>query len=312
MTAQELTNLGVCGAGNAMGFNVDNGCPEDFKKDYTTWFLDTSLEIPSTQEINETYIKSLQSSGKLIIVPRMSNLTDIGSDDTTETQEDDTIVTTTEGKYRFEMTYNHSMYFNKALGSIEGFGNYRMVRIDIKGNMLLTEGASGGVRGFATNEIKRGKQQVAKSAASAKRMLRVQLANRFETDDNYVLWKRENLGFDPRNIAPVTQIFLSLTAVPSDTDTTISVKAVVDRGRKTALSGALFGQWLNKVNGSTSNPTAGDDSTTAGTYPLTVAALSTNDTGTISLYDNSGNSSVVDIAGFGLVKSNTLAYTVTA
>lgn len=309
-TVAELKNLGVCGASSALGFNVDRGCPEDFKKDYGTWFLDTSLNIAADEELTEDYFKGLQKAGKLIVVPRISSLTDIGSDDTTETQEDDTIITTTEGKYRFEMVYNHSMFFNKALGSIEGFGNYRMVRIDIDGNLLFTEGTDGGMKGYTCGEIKRGKQQVATSAASSKKVLRVQLANRFEMDDNYVLIKGENLPFDPRNLEPVIQAHLSFVNAPANGDLTMTVKVVVDRGRKATVDSVLYTQFLHKNEGATDNPTAGVN--TNGEIPLTISALATGESGEISLYDNSGNSAIIEAVGDGLYKSNTLTYTVVA
>lgn len=312
MTAQELSNLGVCGASSAKGFNTEKGCSDIIEAAHSVWLISPSVTIAESQDISLTYIKSLQAAGQLVVIKGINTFEENGSDDAIETLEDDTMLLTNKGKYRFMATFTNGLYFNEALASIEGQGNWRTMIVDKSGRILLTRLSEGGYKGFKTGMIRATKLAFPSNAASLKQGLDWQLSERYEMDEYYALWQPETLGFDPRQVEPITQVELSFVNAPSDLDTTITVKAVVRRGRKDAVSGALFGQFLNTVDGATSNPTAGDDSATAGTYVLTVPTLNAGEVGTFQMFNNAGNSNVIDITGDGLYKSNVLTYTVLA
>lgn len=313
MTAQELANLGTCGAGSALGFNTDKGCADLLLAAECIWLLSPSLRIAPTQEINETYIKGLQKSGDLVIIQGISSFAENGNDDAVETLEDDTMLLTNEGKYKFLATFaGKGLYYNRALHSIKGHENWRIMVVDKKGDVFLTHNPDTAQQyGFRAGMIQPAKLQPASNTTSTKSGLNFQLLHRYELDEYYQRWAIENLDFDPRLVEPVTQVWIELVNAPADTDTTVTVKLVVDRGRKDVVTGADYTQFLQVIDGATENPTAGDDSVTAGTYPLTVGALSSGEEGTIRLYDNSGNSPVIEITGNGLFKSNVVSFTVT-
>jgi hypothetical protein len=310
MTAQELSNLGVCGASSAKGFNTSKGCSDIIEAADSVWLISPSVVIAETQEINLAYIQGLQKAGQLVVVKGINTFEENGSDDAIETLADDTMLLTNKGKYRFMATFTNGLYFNEALNSVEGQGSWRTIIVDKAGRVLLTQLSAGGYRGFETGMIRATKLTFPSNAASLKQGLDWQLTKRYEMDEYYALWSPENLDFDPRQLEPITQVELSLVNAPADTDTTLTVKAVVRRGRKDAVSGALFSQFLNKIDGATSNPTAGDDSATAGTYVLTVPALASGEVGSVQLFDNANNDNVIEITGDGLYKSNIISYTV--
>lgn len=314
MTAEELNNLGTCGGDSgALGFNLDEGCADLLQNAVAIWLLAPSLAIAATQEINAAYIEELQMAGQLIVIKGISTFAENGNDDAIETLEDDTQILTNQGKYKFLATFaGKGLYLNRALNSIAGHGNWRTAIVDRKGDVFLTHNPeSETTYGFTTGMIRAAKLQVASNTTSTKSGIEFQMLNRYELDEYPVRWANDNLDFDPRLVDPVIQVFLDLVNVPADTDTTVTVTAVLDRGRQEVVTGAAFGQWLQTIDGATENPTAGDDSGTAGTYVLTVGALSSGEEGTLKLYDNSNNSSIVKI-GTKLYKSNTLSYTVTA
>lgn len=312
MTAAELSNLGICGAADVLGTNTEKGCADIIIAAHSIWLLRPSLVIPVGTTINLAYITTLQKAGDLIVIQGINTFEENGSDDAIETLDDDTMIKTNLGKYKFLATFTHGLYFQEALGSVEGFSKWRTVIVDKEGSILLTSHITGGYKGFKTGLISRKKLQFPSNTTGLKQGLEWQLLERFEMDDNYVLWQSENLGFDPRQVEPVTQVELSLVNAPAATDTAITVKAVVRRGRQDAVAAALFGQWLQTIDGGTENPTAGDDSATAGTYVLVIGALSENEVGTFQMYDNSNNSNIIEIAGDGLYKSNILNYVVTS
>lgn len=312
MTVAELLNLGACDAASALGMNTDHGCGDLLKKAYAVWATPPSAYFDPAEDFDLDYIKSLQKAGNLIVIPKITTFVENGNDDAIETLEDDTQDLTNQGKYKFEATLKQGLYTQRALSSMKGFGNWRTWIVDIDGNIFGTQRAEGGAKGFTTGAFYPKKLTMPTSTTAMKQMFWFQLLNRFEVDETYAFFNAASLSFDPRLVEPVIQAYITVPNNPGDTDTTLTVKVVVDRGRKEVVSGAAFGQFLNVVNGSTSNPTAGDDSATAGTYPLTVAALTSGHKGTIRLYDNANNSPIIEIAGYGLVKSNVAEYTVTA
>jgi hypothetical protein len=240
------------------------------------------------------------------VIPGISTFTENGNDDNIETLEDDTMLLTNKGKYKFLATFaNEDLYYNKALNSIESNGAYRTALVDNQGNVFMTKSADGSHVGFTTGMIRPTKLVVASNTAVTKSGLEWQLLNRFELDENYVVWQNENLDFDPRQLEPIVQVNLSLVNNPADADTSLTVKVTVDRGRKDVVTGLAFGDFSNVVEGTEQAPTAGDDSVTTGTYILTVPALSTGETGVISL------DGVAEVVGDALYKSNKLQYVVT-
>lgn len=312
MTAQELTNLGACGAGNVLGMNTDIGCADIIKAAHSVWLISPGLTIPAGQEIDQAYIQSLQLSGDLVVIKGINTFEENGSDDAYETLDDDTQILTNKGKYNFMATYTHGLYFHKALGYVEGFGNWRTIYIDKEGSILLTELDAGGNKGFKTGAITRKKLDFPSNTTGLKQGLQWQLLERYELDDNYALWDQANLGWDPRQLEPIAQVELSFVNAPADTDVALTVKAVYRRGRKDAVTGGAFGDFLMTVDGATSNPTADDSEATGdGIYVLTVAALASAEVITLRLYDNGNNSPNVQFAGDTIIhKSNVITATV--
>ena len=314
MTSEELLNLGACGAASFIGTNTEKGCPDLLEAAQDLWLLSPSLKIAPDEEIDSDYIKSLQKAGQLVILKGVSTFQETGSDDATETLEDDTMLLANQGKYKYTATFaGKGLFFNKALSALRSHEGWKLAVVNKKGDVFLTHNPeTGQTFGFKLGMVKNNKLQVATNTTSTKPGIDMQLLNRYELDDYYVRWDQANLGFDPRLVEPISQMFISLVNNPADTDTTITAKVLTDRGRKDVVTGILFSQFLNTVDGVTNNPTGGDDSVTEGTYVLTgMTALNSGEKGTFKAFDNSANSSVIEVAGDGLYKSNTVNYTVT-
>ena len=75
--------------------------------------------------------------------------------------------------------------------------------------------------------------------------------------------------------------------------------------------GVDFSDFLGTKAGVTSNPTAGDDSATAGTYVLTVPARVSGEADTIRLYDNTNNVNVIKGSDGDYYRSNIATASVT-
>lgn len=306
-TGLELANLGACQEG-LVGFNTNKGCPYSFQNTDTLWRTPADFEFDLTQEFNAAYIESLQLAGKLSIVKGITDFPENGTDPLIETLPDNTEISAGDAKYKYSPVFanNGDLYYNKLLGYLEGQGNNRFVFVDSAGNLLLTEGSDGTkARGFLTSRTARAKFTLQSPGVGQKATLDFQLANTYELEDNWVMFDNDNLSFDPRTIEAIIQAQINYTAVPSDTDTTITVEARYARGLETFVTGATDnGDWKVTVNG-TDNPVtlvaeAND------VYTLTVTAVATDDVVDVS-FDG-----VISITGDGLYRSFTATATTVA
>lgn len=311
MTAEQAANLGACGAGSAYGMNENRGCAALMKAAHSIWLFSPSLIIPASQDFDLDYVKSLQKAGQLVIIKGVSTFAETGNDDAIETQDDDTQDVTNLGKYKFLATFTSDMFRQKALGTVEGFGGWKTGIVDKAGTLWITKHADGGYKGFKTGMIRRAKLTPPSNTVTLKQGLEWQLLERYELDDDFADFRKDVIGFDPRQVESINQVVLSFVNAPSDADTTLVVKVTSARGNTGAISGINFDQFKHTKAGAASEPTADDDEAIAsGTYTLTVPALVAGDENTLKIGNQSNGESIVEVTDLGMIKSATLSYTV--
>ena len=301
-----IINLVACGGSAVLGTGT-KGCVPYLKKTKDLWFVVKGFVFDGTRALDKTYTDELQASGKLIVVNGIRTFTDNSSEDQIETLEDGTEQVTTLGLYKFLVQFTNGLYFHAALNSLSSFSQYDVLFVDTAGNILGTEAPNGSLKGFSVGMIQGQKLTFATDTAAQREGLAFQLTERTELDESYVYIQKQT-GFDPRVLEGVNQVVLSYVNAPSATDTTLTIKAV-SKQSGTPIGGIAYTNFLVKKNGNISNPTAGGDTTTAGTYVLTIAALSSTDIIDYSLYDNTKKCSGISLDG-SLYKSNTVTATV--
>ena len=301
-----IINLVACGGSAVLGTGT-KGCVPYLKKTKDLWFVVKGFVFDGTRALDKTYTDELQASGKLIVVNGIRTFTDNSGEDQIETLEDGTEQVTTLGLYKFLVQFTNGLYFHAALNSLSSFGQYDVLFVDTAGNILGTEAPNGSLKGFSVGMIQGQKLTFATDTAAQREGLAFQLTERTELDESYVYIQKQT-GFDPRVLEGVNQVVLSYVNAPSATDTTLTIKAV-SKQSGTPIGGIAYTNFLVKKNGNISNPTAGGDTTTAGTYVLTIAALSSEDILDYSLYDNTNSRSGISLDG-SLYKSNTVTATV--
>jgi hypothetical protein len=312
-TISDILNVVQCGLGNTLGTGT-KGCEAFFKKTASLWITKRGFKYDSTRTLNNAYIEELKASGDLIILKGVKTFEDNSSDDTIETLSDQTSSVASLGLYQFTYGFTKGLGFLSALASLRSFNSYDVAFVDVENNILSTSASDGSMKGFSTNMLNPSRLSFATdSEGIQKQYITLQLSERDELDtDRRVFVDKGSLesGFYPKTIDGVNEVVLSFTAVPTDTDTSISVKATLKQDGS-AFTGASYTDFLITKNGTTANPTAGNDNATAGTYVLTVAALATNDVLKISLYDNS-NSRIGIVLDSEVFKSNTDSVVVVA
>lgn len=306
-TLANILNLVACGAAAVLGTGT-NGCRPFFKKVASVWLVPSGFVLDGAETLNLAYVQTLQAQGNLIILKGIENFTDNTPDNVTEEFESGIKKHVRKAKYEFLAQFSKGMYFNAALDYLNSDGSYDAVLVDIEGNILGTKSNSGSLKGFSLGMLQKQKLTWATDSTAQREGIAFQMTVPNEFDRDYVYVQNTQLDFNPENLDGVNEVVLNLS-VPATAATTLTVVASrkQDSG---AFTGAAFGDFLVTKNGVTSNPTAATEST-AGTYVLTVGAVTTNDVITVRLYDNSNNRSIINLAAT-LYKSNTDSETVIA
>ncbi|QIG62280.1 hypothetical protein [Tenacibaculum phage JQ] len=304
MTGIELINKGVCGAGSLAGYNMAKGCAISFKDVKEIWRTPADFEFDLTQDFDEDYIKSLQLAGKLQIIKNITDFPEAGTDNLIETLPDNTELDAGDAKYKYTPVWAQDLWLNVQLGKIEGQYNNRFVFVDSAGNILATEGSDENkMRGFLTSRTKRAKMTLQSPGVGAKQSLEFQLANSYELEDNVVLIAADLLDFDARLVESIVQAYVSFAVEPADTDTSVQVKVLVDRGRKDAVTGLTnSGDFKVLINGV--EEAAAVASEASGIYTITTTALAASDKVEVSI------NGVKEVVGDALYVSNTAKKTV--
>ncbi|MEZ7496469.1 hypothetical protein QO206_13305 [Leeuwenhoekiella aequorea] len=303
-TIGEAINSGLCALQNVLGSEISKGCVTQIKAAKSIWAIAPGEKF-NVGETFESEKDRLIKAGKLLIFRGVNTFEENGSEDASETLADDTQLITNEGKYKFTATFTNGLFFNAALHSIKGFRNWNILLVDGTG-IYGTKTTNGSLTGFTTGMIQPAKLAIGTNAAAQKEGLQFQFLEREELDKDYAFIADSTL----RKQKGVTQINLSYVNAPSDGDTTLTVKATLAQDGSVAFGGSTFSDFLFTVGGTTSNPTAGDDSAKTGTYVLTVPSLSTGNEVALKLFKE--NASVIVGPDGDYYKSNLLTTTVVA
>lgn len=302
-TGAELLNVAACN-GTLAGYNMNKGCASFFKDVKEIWRTRPDFEFDGSVEFDEAYIKSLQLAGDLSIIKKITDFPEGGTDNLIETLPDNTEIDAGDAKYKYTPVWAQDMWLNVQLGKLEGQDNNRFVFVDSNGSFMVTKGSTeGNFRGFLTSRTKRAKVALQTPGVGAKQALEFQLANTYELEDNVEIISSDLLDFDARNIEPVVQAYVDFNAIPANLATTIVVKALVDRGRKTPITGlTTSGDFKVSINGVEEAASVAVDA--SGIYTITTTALATSDVVEVSI------NGVKDVAGDALYVSNTSKVTV--
>lgn len=307
-TISTIKNLVSCGSGDVLGTGT-RGCAPFFKKVVSAWLLPQGTEFDDAETLNLAYAQTLQAESGMIVLNGIQAFTDNTGDDVTEELEGGTKVYIRGAKYEFAMDFINGLAFHAALHSLSSYNSYDAILVDREGNLFGTTSNTGKLKGFTIGMLQASKLKFGDDTTQQREQIMMQLLNRNEVDKNYIFIDNAQVedGFDPTAVDGVNEVVLAYTAAPANTDTSLLISATRKQDGK-PVEGLVFGDFRFVVNGSTSNPSAGSE-TTAGNYDLTVAALSTNDVTTLEVYDVAGNNAVVNKTSV-LYKSNTLGATV--
>lgn len=265
-TVRELLNKGICNAdvvGGGLGTETSKGCATLITAAKSLLLISPNAEIKKDADLYAE-IDRLILAGKARVLRGVESFEENGSDDAVETAADDTMKVTNEGKYAFTVTFSKGLFFNRAMHSLKGFKRWNVAIIDDQG--VYGVETETGLKGFNTGMFQPQKISFPSNTTSQTEGLRFQFLDRYELDEDYGFIMDSSL----RKLKGITEIELQYANEPVAGDSVITARAVLAMDRGIAYEGATFADFRLTVNGTDRNPTAGTDTTTAGTYPLTI------------------------------------------
>ncbi|MEL4307429.1 hypothetical protein [Joostella sp. CR20] len=307
-TLAELKNKLECGADSVLGTGYTKFCIKQIKKAVTLMLMPIDYEFASDEEFTESFIRTEQQKGNVIVLKGVTQVEDQSADDTLETDEDGTEQVTNLGKYKFRFHFKNGLDFHSALESLSGFRRWSVAMVDAENQILGTIGVvdNDAFKGFTTTQVQYGRLQMPTSAQAQKEFLTIQLAERKELDANHNLIQPE---FNALNLDGIYQTKLSFVNAPQDGDTSLVVRATYLDGTH-GVSGMDETNFVVTSGGSDVSVSAvTESSTTPGEYTLTIPALTANQITTVREYDATLNKAVINLDNT-LFQSNILSATV--
>lgn len=286
-----------CGANGTKGAGLA-GCRIDWELTNTVGvILQPGFKFDPERDIDLEYIQELQQQGVIDILAGAVSFVDQTPDDTIITREGSGYKKVA-GKMPYEklITFDNGVNFHKSLVSMSGGKNPDVFFMDVNNTLWFTETKSGEFKGFSTSMFEAGKYLNGDGTNAASQTLTIQLANRYEIDQNLAWITNDNLEFSYNELKGVNEVEISID--PVSAGTSIVVDTLLLDGTH-SVDGLLFGNFTATKNGVVSNPTVAVQSPTTKKYTLTVPTLVATDVVTVSL-----NGIILTTLGT-LYKSNT-------
>lgn len=302
-------NVAVGGSSLFLGSGT-KGTKAFFKEARELWLTQQGYTFAGGIDFTDAHVAELVADGKIIVLEQIASVEEDAKQNTYEDIGRGVDVLDTEGLYGFKFKFIKGMYNQQILKSLSGNGVFDMLAVDGTGKVMGTYAPDGvSLKGFTlgVHQVELLEGILAKN--TAREIFKVQLLETAEMSNPAIKYADDD--FNGLNASPVNEIKIEFVNVPSDSDTSVTIKASYKQDGA-PFTGAAFGQWNVKINGVTANPTAGDDSATEGTYVLTgVTAISTSDVVSAALYDNASNRAGIVVGGF-IYKSATISKTAVA
>lgn len=288
-------------------------CPFNVARVATLIFTPQGFEF--AEALSVAYIQQLQQEGNAVVLAKVVGVENRTAADnvTTETGSN---VKTTSGKSprEFGFVFKNGLYFDMAIRTLEGFGNYDVIYFDEKLSFTMTS-TEDVVKGLTVGQLAVEPYLQGNGADDAKTILTLQELYRseFDKDATWIVGANHNVRL--ASLDGVNDAIVTIETAPADGDTTIvfSVKTKADKKAITGFTSLLLADTQFKKNGTviafTGAPTY---SSTTGLFTGTLAAaLAEDDKVSLRLNDATYTTGIFK-KGNRLFVTNTATATVTA
>lgn len=270
------------------------GCLSLFGTPTNALLLRKGTKIPATTTFNVAYLTPLIQQGTIVPLIGASSFEDVSSEDAYSTNASGVKRLNLKGLPEYKLMFEEGHEFYRQMNKLQSFKGWDLIIGDESGNWILSTNADGSFGGFTAGHItpELTKRKVQGGDSEMKSVL-IQFTNRLQWDVNYAVLNADQLDFYAEDVPTVNGVDLDFTVAPSNSDTTLSVTALLNSDHDTKVIGLLAANFILKVNGATVVPTVNE--TPSGTYVLTISSISTGDLLSLGLWDSSLNVDVTDL-----------------
>jgi hypothetical protein len=287
------TIAGKNGCGKEVAQTGKLGCQIEFATPMHLFKFKKGLVVPATTVLTKAYLDNLIQVGKMNPIVDASSFEDLSSEDTMSTNTKGIERLNLQGLAKYKFMYEEGHEFYKELAKITSFKNDDFWIGDEFGNLKIAINSDGDFVGFSAGQVlsMMTKTKVMGGDAESK-SLTVQFLNRKQWDENYTIVTTEQLGFDLIEVQGVNPVELEMTAVPTNTDTVLTFKAVLESDRDTNVEGLIATNLVATVDGASNVIVSVTE--LANVYTMTLTdALTTGQVLLIEFWDSSTNSKVI-------------------
>ena len=265
----------------------------------------TALTI-ATDSFDETTFRGLITDGKLHQVVNSYAFEDTTPESERSTSSTGLMESVRSGKPMYNFTFKKGLGFHKAVYSLKGQNRWDAMFYFTKGILMATASSKTYLKGFNAGmlDVDSYKFKVGSETEFSKATLQLVSAEEFNT--RWAFFPYEEIGFNALEIDGVIQTELSITSVPGNTDTTISVSLVDGYNSSVSYVPLFDGVSDYKVLVDGVSATISAVSISGTTATLTIPALATGEVVKVSL------NGIVSDAELKYYKSNTATATVIA
>jgi hypothetical protein len=292
MALQEQLNTVECGASGLIG-SGRLGCPIDPENIKHLYALQAGTKITGT--LDRAAIRTLQKDGKLVPLLDAYDVTWSSEENQVETSASLGVKSKSRsGLYELTAMFANGIYFQKVLKSMEGQGRWDIILVDDAENLFGSTGRNDEFKGFKVGMFAVNPYTFKSGSDSGKTSITIQFTRSSEFNQDVAYIAAESLDFMPSDIDGVNQVRLDLSGL-ANASTSIVAKVVLDKDNKTYIGGLALSEFLVKVNGATITPSGVTEDAANKQYTFTVAALNTDDSVEVSLYDSGNNKGIIEV-----------------
>ena len=299
-----LVNYIECTAGarkgtGVLGCKIPTGIPDGFIAVSKTWEFD-----PETEDFDEAYQKLQVQKGLWHPFNNAVDFTENNEETQLKTYNTGIKLPTREGLPELEFVYSNGYSWHSAVYSFNGYGNYNIILV-WKNNVIGTATKPDGkLTGLSAGYLNVKPFKNSNGSDPAETMIAFQLIDGYQYNSQMSLIDGSVNGFNVSNLKGSLDAKITVPTVPSDTDTSISVKVVTEFNPAIDVRGLTVDDF--KITGKTVSAAVYNTATEL--YDLTTDAFSTADVFKVSL--NDGTYDIVETATGAQYKGESKSYTV--
>ncbi len=266
-----IDKIANCGGSTANTGKL--GCLQVFGTPLSAMITKKGYVIPAATDFTLAFIQTEVQKGNLIPLMEASAFEDMSSEDSFSTNAAGIERLNLKGLPKYKMVFEEGHEFYRQLSKLTSFKSKGAILIDDSGRWLFGKNSDGDYVGLTLGQVNAELRKTKVQGGDAEsKAITMQFLDRAQFDLNYGIVESAELGFSTSEVSSVNGVNLAFTAIPADSDTTLSFSVLLASDNSSPVEGLIIADFVVTIDGTTVTPSAIAEAT-PGNYALTVTAL---------------------------------------